>query len=280
MRTVLVTAASGNAGKACVEALLDKDFRVVAASRDLSKLGFARNVETRVYNAGSDNDYDHLLDGIDALVLVTPPSDGGVHLKVAPLISAAAERQVGHLVHLSGNYLSGVTGKTLAALPMRRMEQQVIGTGLKHTIVRAGFFMDNYLTGFYAPMVNQGQLTMATGDGKSSLVAAADVGEFIAEALIQDLTGEYIVTGPAALDHFEVVELLSRKLGRTITYVPISEQQLAEAYASRGAPPESVDYGLTLYRAYRNQATAAITDGFRQATGRDPVDFATFLGVN
>ncbi len=280
MQTVLVTAASGNAGRACVEALLDKGFPVVAAARDPSKLSFSRPVEARIYNAGAENDFGVLLDGIGDLVLVTPPSDGSVHQKVAPLIAAAADRRIGHLVHLSGNYLSGLTGSTLAALPMRRIEQQVITTGLTHTIVRAGFFMDNYLTGFYAPMVKKGQLVLATGDGRSSLIAAANVGEFIAEALIQGLTGEYIVTGPAALDHFEVAELLSRKMGQTITYVPISEQQLGEAYASRGVPPESVDYGLSLYRAYRNQATAAITDGFRQATGRDPVDFATFLGLD
>lgn len=276
---VLVTAASGNAGKAIVEALLDKGFQVVAAVRDPTKIHFSRPVESRIYVAGSENDYEALLKGINALVLVAPPSDGGVDVKVAPLINAAKAHAIAHVVHLSGNYLSGMTGATLDALPIRKIELQVIGTGLKNTIVRAGFFMDNYLSGFYTPMVEKGQLILATGYGKSSLIAAADVGEFIAEALIQDLTGEYIVTGPAALDHFEVAELLSKKTGKKITFTPITEQQQQEGYISRGVPQESIDYGTTLYRAFRNHATAAITDGFRQATGREPVDFATFLNL-
>jgi uncharacterized protein YbjT (DUF2867 family) len=37
-RTILVTAASGNAGRNVVEALLTKDFNVAATSRDPDKL--------------------------------------------------------------------------------------------------------------------------------------------------------------------------------------------------------------------------------------------------
>jgi len=140
--------------------------------------------------------------------------------------------------------------------------------------------MDNFTTGFYAPMVDHGAITLATGDGKSSLVAASDVGEFVSEALRQGLTGEYLVTGPEALDHYEVARLLSTKMKREITYTAVTEEQLLAVYTSKGLPAESVEYGLTLYRAFRNQTTAAVTDGFRQATGREPLPFATFLGLD
>ncbi len=123
----------------------------------------------------------------------------------------AAQKGIGHIVYISGNYLSGMTGATLESLPIRKVEKLVIASGLKHTIVRASFFMDNYTTGFYAPMVDRGTITLATGDGKSSLVAASDVGEFVAEALRQGFTGEYLVTGPEALDHYEVARLLQKK---------------------------------------------------------------------
>lgn len=279
MTTVLVTAASGSAGRNFVEALLDKGFDVVATSRKPETLSFSRKVQTRAYDADRETDFDALFAGVDAIVLVAPPLDGRIDVKLAPFIQAAADRKIGHLVFLSGNYLSGMTGATLEALPVRKLEQQIIASGLKHTILRAGFFMDNYMTGFYAAMVGQGRISLATGMGKSALIAGADVGTFVAEALAQGLTGEYILTGPEALDHYEVAALLSRKLGKTITYTPVTEPQLEDYYRSKGLDPESVAYGLTLYRAYRNHATAAVTDAFRQATGRDPMSFSAFLGV-
>jgi NAD(P)H dehydrogenase (quinone) len=279
MTTVLVTAASGSAGRSFVEALLDKGFDVIATSRKPETLSFSRRAETRAYDADRETDFDPLFAGVDDIVLVAPPLDGCIDVKLAPFIRAAADRKVGHLVYLSGNYLSGMTGTTLEALPVRKLEHQIIASGLKHTILRAGFFMDNYTTGFYATMVGQGRISLATGAGKSALIAGADVGVFVAEALAQGLTGEYVLTGLEALDHYEVAALLSRKLGKTITYTPVTEPQLEEYYRSKGLDPESLEYGLTLYRSYRNYATAAVTDAFKQATGRDPVSLSAFLGL-
>ncbi|NGZ85074.1 NmrA family NAD(P)-binding protein [Duganella aceris] len=279
MNTVLVTAASGNAGRNCVHALLNKGYNVVATSRNPAQLSLPTGVEIRAYDADGVNDFPALFKGIDYLVLIGPPLDGLVYEKLVPLIEAAAEHGLARIVYLSGNYLSGMTGETLAALPIRKIERKVAGSGLPFAIVRAGFFMDNYTTGFYGPMVRQGELRLATGHGKSALIAGADAALFVAEVLHQELSGEYIVTGPEALDHFEVAALLSEKEGRKISYTPISEEQLAQAYAERGLPDESADYGKTLYRAFRHHATAAITDGFSKVTGREPISLRTFLGL-
>jgi uncharacterized protein YbjT (DUF2867 family) len=279
MPTVLVTASSGNAGKHAVEALSNSGFNVIATSRKPEALSFPKHVKTRRYDADAATDFDLLLDGVDYLVLVGPPLDGDIHQKLTPLIKAAASKKIEKLVYLSGNYLSGFSGKSLAALSVRKVELEVIESGIPYAVVRAGFFMDNYLSGFYAPMVEKGQITLAVADAKSAFVSAADVGEFIAEVLLQDLTGEHVVTGPQALDHTEVASLLSQKLSRPITYVPISESDLISLYKTRNLPPQTAEYGVTLYRAFRNYATAAITDSFEQVTGRPPQSFSAFLGL-
>lgn len=101
--------------------------------------------------------------------------------------------------------------------------------------------MDNFLTGFYKTMVDQGSIRLAVGDSKSAFVAASDVGEFIAEALKQGLSDEYLVTGPKSLDHAQVAWLLSRKLSKSVTYDPITLNQLKQAYISKGLAPQTVD---------------------------------------
>jgi uncharacterized protein YbjT (DUF2867 family) len=280
MKNILVTASGGSAGRHVVAALRGKGFKVIATARTPSKLAFSSDVEVRVYDANAVADFDSLLHDVDGLVLIAPPLDGRVHEKLRPLISAAAARGLEHIVFISGNYLSGMTGETLESLAVYRVEQMIRRSGLKHTIVRASFFMDNYTTGFYSSMVAQGRISLATADGKMSLVAAADIGEFIAEAFARNLTGEYLVTGPQALDHYQVAEFLSQSAQHSVTYAPLSEEQLIATYQSRGLPAETIQYGSTLYRAVRNQTTAAVTDGFRQATGRDPMTFKQFLGLH
>jgi uncharacterized protein YbjT (DUF2867 family) len=279
MRKILVTAASGNAGRSAVNALLSSGFSVVATSRNPQSLACPPGVEARQYDANADVDFDVLLKDIDDVVLIGPPLDGQVHEKLAPFIKAASARNIGRLVYLSGNYLAGFSGTSLANLAIRKVELEVINSGLPYTLVRAGFFMDNFLTGFYKPMVDQGSIRLAVGDAKSAFVAASDVGEFIAQAILQDLSGEYIVTGPEALDHQHVASLLSRKLSKPVSYDSITEEQLRQVYISKGLAPQTIEYGLTLYRAVRNQATAAITDSFKQATGREPKTFEAFLGL-
>ncbi|GJH05921.1 NmrA family NAD(P)-binding protein [Paraburkholderia terrae] len=277
MRTVLVTAAGGNAGRNTVESLLDKGFNVVATARDPQNMTLFKDVETRAYDANTTMDFDTLLKGIDSVVLIGPPLDGEVHKKLGAIIDAAAHHDIDHLAYISGNYLAAFSGQSLADLPIRKVELQIINSGLKHTFVRAGFFMDNFITGFNAPMVERGNITLATGNAKSSFVAASDVGAFIAESLARELTGKYLVTGPEALDHWEVAHLLTEKMGRAVSYTPISEEDLIAAYKSRGLPPETIEYGLTLYRAFRNHATAAVSDSIKKITGRDPISFKQFL---
>ena len=275
--TVLVTAASGSVGSNCVKALTRQGFDTIATSRRPSSLSVPPGTRTRFYDADTETDFDALLDGVDAVVLIAPPLDGGIAEKLGPFVDAAARRRIEHLVMVSGSYLAGMTGTTLEALPVRQLESRVAKSGVRHTIVRAAFLMDNYVTGFYSSMVARGSITLATGDGRSALISGADLGSFVTEALARNLVGEYLVTGPEALDHYDVADLLSKGLNQPITYDPMTLQELTDDYRNRGLPPETIRYGLTLYKAFADNATAAVTDGFRQATGRDPMTFRDFL---
>lgn len=275
--TVLVTAASGSVGNNCVAALAADGFDTIATSRRPAALTVPPGVRTRRYDADGETDFDELFDGVDDIVLIAPPLDGHVDEKLAPFVAAAARRGVEHLVMVSGSYLSGMTGRTLDQLPVRRLEVLVTKSVVRHTIVRAGFLMDNYVTGFYSDMVAQGVITLATADGKSALISGSDLGAFVAEALAQNLVGEYLVTGPESLDHHEVADLLTTAVGRRITYDPKTLEELKAMYESQGLPPKTIAYGLTLYKAFADNTTAAVTDGFRQATGRDPMTFTEYL---
>jgi hypothetical protein len=77
----------------------------------------------------------------------------------------------------------------------------------------------------------------------------------------------------------------------TITYTPVTEPQLAEYYASKGLDPESLEYGLILYRSGDRPLAPKLIDkpldllpraprlnffGFRSCVGRSDHSLPSF----
>ena len=75
-----------------------------------------------------------------------------------------------------------------------------MASGVPYTILRPNFFMDNFSTGFLAPMVKGGAIYLAAENAKTSFIAATDIAAVAAVAFAEGLAGkEYNLTGPEAL---------------------------------------------------------------------------------
>jgi uncharacterized protein YbjT (DUF2867 family) len=83
------------------------------------------------------------------------------------------------------------------------------------TILRPNFFMENFSEGFLAAGVReQNAIYLAAGDGKTSFISVKDIASVAVAALRQSQTGREIdLTGPEALDHFEVAIDHQQSLG-------------------------------------------------------------------
>jgi uncharacterized protein YbjT (DUF2867 family) len=66
--------------------------------------------------------------------------------------------------------------------PLRIIERHLMNSGVNHTIIRPNFFMENFSTGFIAPMIAQGGVFLAAGDGKTSFISTRDIAEAAAVA--------------------------------------------------------------------------------------------------
>jgi hypothetical protein len=49
-----------------------------------------------------------------------------------------------------------------------------MASGVNYTILRPNFFMENFATGFLAPMVRQGEIYLAARDGKSIFISTGE----------------------------------------------------------------------------------------------------------
>ena len=122
----------------------------------------------------------------------------------------------------------------------------------------------------------QNAFYLPVDDGKVSLVDARDVASVAAILLTKDgHDGKtYDVTGPEALSNQEIAGILTRELGRTIRFLPVSENDAARAMTAAGLPDWLVNALLELYASQKVGEAEAIAPTVKQLTGR-PAFFST-----
>jgi uncharacterized protein YbjT (DUF2867 family) len=272
-RTILVTGATGNLGRDVVKQLHAKGFLIRAATRDVSKIAREEGITPVAFDFDDPNTFDVALTRVASVFLIAPPLDPRAAEKLNPFIDRAKEVGVNYIVFNS--YLGADRNDQS---PLRAVERHVIGSGLDYTILRPNFFMENFATGYLAPMIQQQDgIFLAAGDAKTSFISTRDIARVTAVAFLQRLTGEeYNLTGREALDHAQVAAKISKVAGRTITYHPVDEEAMLQGAREQGMPEASVPYLAELYRLVRAGHMAVVTDDIKEVTKRKPITFDEF----
>jgi uncharacterized protein YbjT (DUF2867 family) len=272
MNTILATGATGNLGRAVVTSLAAKGYKAKAAARNPAKATFPAGVEATKFDYQDPATFDTAFGGAEGVVLIAPPLDSDAPAKLNPVIDCAKATGIKHVVLVSAFGVDAVE-----QAPLRRVERHLMASGLNHTILRPNFFMENFSTGFLAPMVKQGGIHLAAGDGKTSFISVADIAEVAASAFQRELCGkEYNLTGPEALDHATAASVLSTATGKTITYHPLTEEAMFQGMRQNGLPESAIQYIGVLYGAVRAGYAAAISKDVETVTGRKPLAFDAF----
>jgi uncharacterized protein YbjT (DUF2867 family) len=250
-QTILVTGASGALGRAVVSALGETARQGL---RNLSKA--AVGVDAVRFDYADPATFRPALDGAHGLFLMAPPLDPDAPAKLAPVVAAAKDAGVRHIVFVSA---FGVNHNEQA--PLRLVEHMVTGSGIAYTILRPNFFMENFRHGH--------EISLAAGDAKISFISVRDVAAVTLEAFHRPLAGQELdLTGPEALDHHEVARILST------TYHAISEDEMVDGARAAGMPEPNIHYLKMLYAIVRAGDAAGITTDVERILGRKPVRFA------
>jgi len=110
-----------------------------------------------------------------------------------------------------------------------RVEETVRGLGFpSHVVLRPVFFMENWISPWFKPAIDQGQLAVGIKpDTVLQMIAVADIGKYGRYAFDQHqaLNGKALDIAGDGLTMPEVAKLISAAAGRTITFfsVPIEE---------------------------------------------------------
>ena len=276
-KTVLVTGASGNLGRDVVKTLSNKGYQVKAATRDVRKISTSKSVTAVRFDYAEPDTFTDALDAVGGLFLVAPPMDPEAPAKLVPFVKKAKEAGVGHVV-----FVSALGVELNEQAPLRVIERALMDSGLAYTILRPNFFMENFSTGFIAPMIKQQNgIFLAAGDGKTSFISTKDIAEVAAAAFSKALYGEeYNLTGPEALDHTQAAKIISEVIGRKVSYHALSEEAMLQGARDQGMPEGAVQYMGILYAVVRAGYMAVVTDNVQKVTGRKPAAFTEFARQN
>lgn len=280
MMKVLVTGASGNVGSYVVKELLNREETVVAATTNIQKINklFDNQVESVFFDFTNKSTYDKALEGVDRVFLMRPPHLGRPE-DLYPFIDAMKAYNVKLVSFLS---LMGVENNTIP--PHHKIEKYIEKLQIPYAHVRPGFFMQN-LSGVHSVEIRENnEIFVPAGKSKTSFIDAADIG--LTTAILLRNPEKYkntahTITGPEALDYFQVAEILSRVVGRKITYAKPGYLKYRSYYIKkRGLDKAYVNVTVALYFMTRMGTAKEITNDFYQLTGRNPRTLEEFAREN
>lgn len=242
-RIILVTGATGKQGGAVANRLLNQDWKVRALTRSpeqnaalaLKKRG-ARIMKGDLDDPASLRE---ALDGVYGVYSVQNSWEHGVEKEREQgmmLADEARRAEVSHFVYSSVGSAHRATG--IPHFDSKwDIEQHIRSTGLRFTILRPVFFMENFLMPDIVSAIDSGTLPLGVVPDKPlQMISVKDIGAFAALAFKKpsefvnreiDLAGDEL-TGPQAAG------ILSRVLEKNITYqqTPIEQiRAFSEDYA-------------------------------------------------
>jgi uncharacterized protein YbjT (DUF2867 family) len=232
---ILVTTA-GKVGAEAARLLREQDVPVRVLVRDpdkaVAKALAAAGAEIAVGDLDGPASIDAAMAGVSAVVLVSP----AVPAQELNVVASAARAGVAHVVK--------ATSKASADSPIARrrgqaeIEAGLAASGIPHTLLRSNAYQQNVLA--LAPAIAAaGSFGSAAGKGRAGMVDARDVAAVAAAIAVSPVAHAgkaYWLSGPELLSNYDVAAILSKLLGRTVTYRELTLEENRDAMIRAGVP--------------------------------------------
>lgn len=276
MRSILVTGATGNVGRALVQRLARDGAPVRGATRDP---GRARRLapacaDWTPFDFERPETFDPALRGVGRVFLMARPGDDEPARTAAPFLEAVLRADVDHVVTLSAMGAERRNDVTLG-----RLERLVEETGVAWTHLRPNWFMQVFATDPLLSVIRSaGAIQVPAGDAPISWIDARDVAAAAAVTLTAPghEARAYVLTGAEALDHAAVARALSEASGRPVRYHPLDEEEGRSAVLAAGLGPRRAERLTRFYRLVRAGACAPVSGDVASVLGRPPISLRRF----
>ncbi len=271
---VLVLSATGNTGRATVRALVARGAAVRAATRSTSAADLPEEVEVVQFDILDRSTWNAALSGVNAVYFcLSPALSEELEMPVA-FIKEAAAQSVERITTLSA-----LRAEVLTYAPHKQLEAAVEAAGVRWIHLRPNFFAEN----FFDLLSPQNTIDLPAGAGRTSFISVSDVGAAAAEALLGEHHGEiWSLTGPEAIDHEQVADILGEVLGRDVQFNNIPREAFAQMLQQyTGMPAQKAERLATVYGVdVTENKYAPVFDDFARVLGRPAMTFREWAEAN
>ena len=270
---ILVTTA-GKVGSETARFLRQKAVSVRVLVRDPEKVKSLAESGAEIVVGDLDSlpSIDKAMKGITTVVLVSP----AIPAQELKVINSAVRAGVGHVVK--------ITSKASPDSPIARrrgqaeIENGLIASGLGYTLLRNNAYMQNFF--MLAPAIARtSSFGSSTGDDRIGMIDARDVAAVaavIAAAPASHAGKTYWPTGPEQLSYLDVAAVLSKVLGRPITFHPRTFEEDKQAMINAGVPETVAEDNAKALSLFAQGDADYITDDVPSLLGRPARTFEQF----
>jgi uncharacterized protein YbjT (DUF2867 family) len=229
---ILVVGSTGRQGGAVARHLLKYGKKVRALTRHPQKAEELKMMGAEIVGGDLTDriSVEKALEGVKRMFLVTTPYEAGLEAEIAQGMTAvdtAKALGVEHLVFSSVGSAHRNTGIPHFETKWQ-IEQRIRQLGLKATILRPVFFMENFGAPRFFNMLQKGMVSLPLrANRKLAMIAVDNIGEYGAQAFINPdkFIGEQIELAGDELTFPEIVKMISEAAGKEIAYrvVPLQD---------------------------------------------------------
>jgi uncharacterized protein YbjT (DUF2867 family) len=282
MKRILITTANGMFGQAVARELLKRDVSLRLMVRDRSKCTIAGpNAEIVTADLDRHETLAPVMEGVDSVFLATPMDPRLADREIAVIAAArsAGVKQIARIfgtVKHEGDRLESLHLKAIGALD---------NSGIPYIGISPGSVMETSLLGLADSIRYMHAMFGVSGHGKVCLVALKDIAE--ATALLMTTEGHagknYELTGPEALDMYEMAGRFTNVLGKRIRYIDLPEEKFIRFLMkfNKTLTPERIEMEVLCHlRAWKKGNAALITNRVEELLGRKATSIDEFIDAN
>jgi len=269
---ITVTGSTGTIGSELVRLLAKAGVETRAIHRDVRKTRTLANVTWVRADLTDTRGLRVALEETERLFLLTgnEPNFGQTQ---EGIVRAADELGVSYLVKLSALGASNHSQSTIAREHWA-VEQALLSTRLKWTILRPHAFMQNWLGDVAETVRTEGIIYAPIGDGRVPFIDARDIAAVAVELMLHPeahVGKKYVLTGGTAVGYADVAAALAEATGRSITYRAITMEEARSRLVARGVVAATIDATLAI-AAYQKAGgpTALVSPSVERLSGRPP----------
>ena len=228
--TIAITGATGQLGRLAIAALQARGAAPIALARDPAKV---TGVAARAFDYTAPD--AAALAGVEVLVLISSNDfndRAGQHRNV---IAAAKAAGVTRLIYTS--ILKGEASPMVLAQDHIETEAALAASGLAVTVLRNGWYTENYL-GALPAVLEHGAVLGAAGEGRVSTASRADFAEAIAVAALDAAHAgkTYELAGDLSYTLADLAAEIAAQSGKPVAFVNLPQAEYAKALEGFGLP--------------------------------------------